>query len=278
MNSPLISVITINYNNVNGLEKTINSILNQTYSEYEYIVIDGGSTDGSYEVLQNQEKKINYWVSEKDKGIYNAMNKGIEASKGKYLLFVNSGDFLINNEVLEKVASELYDDFDFISGNLEYLTESGKLYIRKHPEKLTFSYLVSKTVSHPSTFIKREMFHKYGLYNETLKIVSDWEFFFKVLGLNGASFKSIDVTIAHFDMNGISSKEVDLVNQEKNVIFKKYLPTIYNSENDSYIFNKFLESNKRMKLLKEIDNSPFIRKLTTFLLIFLYKIMKLFKL
>jgi glycosyltransferase involved in cell wall biosynthesis len=266
MNKPLLTIITINYNNVDGLEKTMNSVFNQTYVEYEYIVIDGGSTDGSYEVLQNYDEKINYWISEKDKGIYNAMNKGIETSSGRYLLFLNSGDFLINDEVLEKASKELFNDFDFISGNLEYLTENGNLYIRKHPEKLTFSYLVSKTVSHPSTFIKREIFTQYGLYNETLKIVSDWEFFFKALGLNGATFKSIDITITHFDMSGISSIELDLVNQEKELVFKKYLPTIYNSDFDTYLFQKFFQPNKRIKLLMSLDKKPLVRRIVTIVL------------
>ncbi|WP_445457188.1 glycosyltransferase family 2 protein [Flavobacterium sp. HNIBRBA15423] len=277
MNPLLLSIITINYNNYYGLQKTIQSVINQNCKNFEYIVIDGGSMDQSEVLLEEYKDFISYSVSETDKGIYNAMNKGINRAKGKYILFLNSGDVLYENNVIEKIEDYLYNDFDFICGNLHYI-ENGKTFIRKHPEVLTFSYIVSKTISHPSTFIKKEMFEVYGLYNEQNRIVSDWEFFFKALGLNGASYHSINVTITNFDMTGISSTNYKMVEDEKKSVVNKYLPTIFNNENDSYIFNKFIESNKRIKLLKEIDNSPFIRKLTTFLLIFLYKIMKLFKL
>lgn len=270
----LLSIITINYNDALGLEKTINSVVNQSWCEFEYIVIDGGSTDGSLNVIEKNKNKITYFVSEKDKGIYNAMNKGIVKANGKYILFLNSGDYLVNSEVLENVVEELLNDIDFISGNLEYFDSKGKLFVRKHPEKLTFSYLVSKTISHPSTFIKKIMFDKYGLYNEDLKIVSDWEFFFKCLGLNGASYKSTDVTLTHFDMTGISSSNGDKVNAEKQFVFKKYLPTIFNDEMDTYIFNKYIENNKRIKHLKIIDESQFLRKIATIFLTILSKIRK----
>ena len=95
-----LSIITINYNNQSGLQRTVESIVNQTWKEFEYIVIDGGSTDGSAAYLESQNKIFDYWVSEKDLGIYNAMNKGIKAATGHYLLFLNSGDELLNDKVL----------------------------------------------------------------------------------------------------------------------------------------------------------------------------------
>lgn len=252
------------------------SIITQTWKHFEYIVIDGGSNDESFEIIENNKSRIDYWVSEKDNGIYQAMNKGIINSNGKYLLFINSGDYLINENVIEKAITELNDDFDFVCGNLEYYVNN-VLKTRKHPKELTFSYLCSKTISHPSTFIKRELFNSYGLYNENLKIVSDWAFFFKTLGFNGATYKSIDMLLTHFDMNGISSNNIEIVRSEKQIIFKKYLPYIVNNENDFYIFDKFRETNKRFKLLQEIDKSPFFRKITTFQLTVTILLMKLLK-
>lgn len=263
MNKPKVSVVTINFNDAKGLEKTISSVVSQTYNDFEYIVIDGGSTDESVNVIEENQQKISYWVSEKDKGIYNAMNKGIVKATGEYILFLNSGDYLVNNRVLENVVNELRDNVDFVSGNLEYYLSDNILFTRVHPNKLTFTYLVSKTISHPSTFIRRVMFEKFGLYNEDLKIVSDWEFFFKCLGLNGTTFKSINTTITHFDMNGISSSNGDKVNAEKELVYKKYLPYIFNNEDDLYIFEKFKYRDNRIKMIQKLERKPFLRKLAT---------------
>ena len=273
-NIPL-SIITINYNDAKGLQKTIESVACQTWKNFEYIVIDGGSVDGSQAVIENYKDSITYSVSEKDKGIYNGMNKGIKEAKGEYLLFLNSGDTLLNNTVLEVVHQSFLSDVSFLCGHLVY-EQDGKTIVKEHPEKMTFSYLVSKTVYHPSTFIKRSLFEKYGLYNEENRIVSDWEFFFKALGLNGESYLKLNHAITDFDMMGISSSNQDKVQEEKSRVFGKYLPYMLNNENDIYIFEKFKETNKRFKLLKEIDKQPFFRKITTLQLTFTKTIMKIF--
>lgn len=270
-----ISIITINYNNLEGLKKTVESVISQTWQEFEYIVIDGGSTDGSADYLESQKEYIDYWVSEGDKGIYNAMNKGILKAKGEYLLFLNSGDTLIDTMVLEKAKESFVSEDSFICGNLHYELE-GKSILKEHPEQMTFSYLTAKTVYHPSTFIKRILFDEYGLYNEDNKIISDWEFFFKVLGLNGESYKKINLTITNFDMTGISSTQLPMVIDEKNKVFAKYLPYIHNNSKDSYIFDKFRETNKRFRYLQAIDDSPFFRKIVTLQLSIVHAIMKFF--
>lgn len=275
MENILLSVITINYNDAQGLKKTMDSVVNQTLKGFEYLVIDGGSTDESPTLIEAYKPNIAYSVSENDTGIYNAMNKGIKAAKGKYLLFLNSGDYLVAPTVFENVLDSFTSDADFICGHL-YYEQSGKAVVKEHPENMTFSYLVSKTVYHPSTFIKRTLFEQYGLYNENNKIVSDWEFFFKALGLNGASYKKLHHTITHFDMNGISSVHGDRVQEEKLRVFKNYLPYVFNNENDCYIFDKFRETNKRFRLLREIDKRPFFRKITTFQLSAITMLMKLF--
>ncbi|MFZ3274524.1 MAG: glycosyltransferase, partial [Lutibacter sp.] len=109
----LLSIITINFNNLEGLKKTMASVLGQTWKEFEYIIIDGGSTDGSAAYIESQSQHLNYWVSESDKGIYNAMNKGIKVAHGEYLLFLNSGDEFYDLEVLEKNNAAIHTE-DFV--------------------------------------------------------------------------------------------------------------------------------------------------------------------
>jgi glycosyltransferase involved in cell wall biosynthesis len=149
-----LSIISININNKNGLRKTIESVVNQNFTNFEYIVIDGGSSDGSVEIIKEFEDKISYWISEPDKGIYNAMNKGIQVAKGEYLLFLNSGDWLVDEVKLSDVIENL-NVFDLIIYDLFFVEEHNQSR-KKHPVDITLSYIIEKTISHPSTFIKRE--------------------------------------------------------------------------------------------------------------------------
>ena len=259
-----LSIITINYNNFEGLKKTVESVISQTYTDFQYIVIDGNSNDGSAEFLKTVKRDDYNYISEPDSGIYNAMNKGIKIAKGKYLLFLNSGDFLENDNVLHTINHHLDGDYSILAGNIVFDEDSGRR-LREHPEKISFSYLVGNAISHPSTFIKRNLFLEYGNYDERFKIVSDWAFFLKVLGVNNESFCKISETITIFDTKGISSKNESLamVNIEREKVLSIYFPRIYSNENDKYIFNKFISTNKRFKYLKIIDDYPFFRKVTT---------------
>ncbi|NQY29499.1 MAG: glycosyltransferase [Flavobacteriaceae bacterium] len=275
MSVPLLSVITINYNDAQGLKKTMDSVLRQTYANFEYIVIDGNSTDTSVAQIKTYADNRLRWISEPDSGIYNAMNKGILLAKGAYVLFVNSGDYLISSIILEEVIS-LYDfKASFIGGNL-CLEKEGGLEEKKHPEKISFNYLLTKTIYHPATFIKKELFDRYGLYNEHNKIISDWEFFFKTIGLNGESFHKIDKAVTVFDMNGISSNPENekLIQFEKNRVLQKYLKAMFNSDLDAFLLSQIKAPSKRIKLLKKIEKSPLIRKVTTVILTVLSKLVK----
>ena len=157
----VLSIITINYNNLGGLMTTVSSVKNQTWQEFEYIVIDGGSCDGSKEYLESQSQFLDTWVSEKDSGIYNAMNKGINMAKGDYLLFLNSGDHLFNEKALE--LSHIYlIEKDLICFNLQ-MVRNGVARITKSPSKICFSDLYSSSLPHPATFMKRELFNEVGL-------------------------------------------------------------------------------------------------------------------
>ncbi len=135
-----ISIITINFNDLVGLEKTFNSVVSQSNTDFEYIVIDGGSTDGSKEFLEQNSDKLAYWISEKDSGVYNAMNKGIKAAKGDYVMFLNSRDFLIDSTIIDKVVKDLDGSTAIYYGNLIYSLNGVNTQLWSPPDTLSFTY------------------------------------------------------------------------------------------------------------------------------------------
>lgn len=213
------SIITINFNNCDGLRKTIESVVNQTFQDFEYIIIDGGSTDGSVEIIKEYADKINYWVSEPDKGIYNAMNKGILKAHGEYLNFMNSGDIFNNLNVLTNVAKELKAD---IGVGSYYKGNNTSAWYYPYTDA-TFFHLFKGTFNHQSSFIKRKLFNN-CLYNENLKIVADWEFFVKKLILNNHSFQTLDVCIVNYDANGISNNSSKIYTAERQAVINRLIP------------------------------------------------------
>lgn len=205
------SVITINYNNRDGLNLTIKSIVNQSYKDLEYIIIDGGSTDGSKEIISQYQERISFWVSEKDKGIYNAMNKGIAVAKGDYCIFMNSGDCFYNEHVLESVASRGQTE-DIIVGNV--VNEKGTIMSPQPLRDISLYHLYSAAIPHQGAFIRTHLLKKYR-YDETLKISADWLFFLKTIILDNCSFTYIRDIIAVYDTMGISSTNLSLMRKEK---------------------------------------------------------------
>jgi glycosyltransferase involved in cell wall biosynthesis len=260
---PKLSIITINYNNLEGLKRTVESVVNQTWKEFEYIVIDGGSTDGSAAYIESQSDSFDYWVSEKDSGIYNAMNKGIRAANGEYLLFLNSGDHLFNNEVLEFNHHYLENE-DLIYFNLEIIG-IGTSNIISYPNQLIFSDLYFGSLPHPATFIKKELFNKVGLYDEELLIASDWKFFILALFKHNASYKYIDGTCSTFYLDGISSKQ-DFSEERREVLelfFSDYIidyQELYENRQELKVARDYLNTN-RSKMLAEIEKITFGRKM-----------------
>jgi len=204
-----LSIITINYNNLEGLKKTLESVVNQTWREFEYIVIDGGSTDGSAEYLESKSEHIDYWVSESDIGIYNAMNKGIAKATGEYLLFLNSGDHLYSNTVLLENKDQIAG-YDLIYFSIEF-SDIKTSRIVSYPEQLNFSDFYLGTICHQSTFIKKTLFHELGVYDENLKLVSDWRFFALALFKYNCSYMKVDAILTTYYLDGLSS---NFVNQE----------------------------------------------------------------
>ena len=206
-----LSIITINFNDAAGLRKTIESVLCQSAREdLEYIVVDGASSDGSVEVLQEFDKQINRWISEPDEGIYNAMNKGVAMASGDYLLFLNSGDNLLDNSVIAGVLPELTGE-DLITGKMLYKGK-GRSFQAKSP--LTLLYFYQNSLPHDAKFIKRQLLVDVP-YDESLRIVSDWKFFVQTIVLQGCSYRIIDNVISEFDTHGISARNRDLCQQER---------------------------------------------------------------
>ncbi|TAF46146.1 MAG: glycosyltransferase [Sphingobacteriales bacterium] len=239
--SKLISVITINLNNKTGLQKTINSVLRQTYPDFEFIIIDGNSTDGSKHVIESNKKKLSYYISEPDKGIYNAMNKGITAANGKYLLFLNSGDLLNDATTLERVSENLCGKFGIYYGNANYLETNGEI-IRTYPSTLSFSFFLQQNLSHQASFIEKKLFYTFFLYNETYKIVSDWEFFIYTICKENVLYKHLDLVICKYNTLGVSSSNNNqlLMNNERQKTLKKYFPLFI----DDYKFSNELNTKR----------------------------------
>lgn len=247
---PLISIITVNLNDVEGLKRTMTSVFGQTFKDFEYIVIDGGSTDGSKEYIEQHSDRIDFWVSEKDTGIYNAMNKGIKAATGEYLLFLNSGDELFNNEVLK--GNKQYLEFkELIYFNIQ-VGEKEISEIVSYPKELRFSDLFFGSLGHPSTFIKKELFEKVGLYDENLKIVSDWKFFILALFKYNCSYKKVDNTLSIFYLDGISSnpKNEDVITAERKEVLSTNFRAFLLEIKELYELKTVVQNLKKSKKIK----------------------------
>lgn len=245
-----LSIITVNKNNAAGLERTIQSVINQTFKDFEYIIIDGASTDSSVEVIKKYANKIDYWISEPDRGIYNAMNKGIKVAKGEYLLFLNSGDWLVDDKVLEEVFSIGFEE-DIVYGDL--LIDEKE--IKYYPDKITLLYFFRDTLPHPGSLIKKEVFNYTGLFNENFVIASDYDFFLKALIKYNVSYLHLKTVITVFLTNGISSKNYDIALKEKKEILKLNFPRIY----DDYI--NLLEIKRKYEL---ITNAKLLKPILKF--------------
>lgn len=250
----ILSIITINYNNRTGLQKTVDSVKNQTCKDFEWIVIDGGSTDGSKELIAHNQDAITYWCSEPDRGIFNAMNKGVKHANGDYCLFLNSGDRLHDNRVIEKVIPHLFDD-DFITGN-ECVVDSQyeEVRIRKNPTVFDKYQLLIGCLWHQSTFIRTSLL-KERPYDETFRVVGDWETTFYQLVLNKKTYKHVDLLISDFVEGGIST-DLKYAREESKCTIDRYLPQ---REQDmialAYFSKKGTESDKRQ--ISEIAYTAF---------------------
>lgn len=216
-----LSIITVNYNNLVGLVKTCESVKSQSYRDFEWLVIDGGSTDGAKEYLETLSPQPDYWCSEPDKGIYHAMNKGIGRAQGEYLLFLNSGDTLLDNHVLAD-AAPLMADTDIVYGNAVFCkTKKSRLVC--YPESFTLYHLwKGLTPCHQATFIKASLLKEDGGYDERYKIVADYKKWIE-WKLAGKTFRHINITICNYMLNGISTTNRNLHQHEHDAVVKELL-------------------------------------------------------
>lgn len=219
------SIITVNLNNVSGLAATMQSVFNQVFNEYQYIVIDGGSTDGSVHLLEDHKNKLSYRVSESDTGVYNAMNKGIQKATGEYVLFLNSGDFLLDENVLASIAEEL-NEKDIVYGHILFKDPNGKSWIGVYPDELAFSHFATGSLPHPASFIKRSLFESVGQYDESLIICADWKFFLDAVCKHKVSYRHVNKTVSVFHLDGMSSHAANdgVIKREKEETIRKSYP------------------------------------------------------
>lgn len=202
---PKITIVTVVFNRVTTIEQTISSVVNQTYPNLEYIIIDGGSTDGTVEVIKKYDKDIAYWVSEKDGGIYDAMNKGVQAATGDYIEFIGSDDCLCSYDSIAKVADAIDDETDVLSCPIYSVDET------YCTERLSDnSFAIDKEtyhggmIPHPGMFAKRGLLQKYP-FDTKYKIVSDYKFFLKCYYDDSVRFKFVRFPVVYFSHGGISS-------------------------------------------------------------------------
>ena len=276
-----LSIITINYNNAEGLRKTLASVASQTYADIEHVIVDGGSTDGSVEVIREYEQSLASclsplasrlkWISEKDKGIYNAMNKGIRIATGEYIQILNSGDILAADDVTERMFQAMGNGqwtIDNETNRQSPIANRPQIpifygnMIKEYPDGRrvkdtcgggdytpeSFYYFYRGTLNHDCAYIRRDLFEKYGLYNEDMKICSDWEWYVRAIVLGGEKtvYTNIDVTI--FDMTGISEsngKNRELIQKERREYLESILPVAVLRDYD--MFSLPIEQYRRLK-------------------------------
>lgn len=215
-----IDIITINLNNKEGLRKTIESVVNQTkFDLINYIIIDGGSTDGSLDIIKQYQDKIDYWVSEKDNGIYNAMNKGVEHIQNEgYVLLLNSGDYLCENNVIERVLKEL--DADIVYGNEWKVKTNGSKYLAKYPDKLDESFFKRTALPHQSCFAKASLLKEHP-YSEEYKLLGDWMWLRERIMVDKVTYKHLPYPISVYNLNGISTTQRSVHEKEKKEYYLK---------------------------------------------------------
>lgn len=270
-----LSIITINLNNREGLQRTIDSVVCQTFRDFEWIVIDGGSTDGSKELIEQYADHFAYWVSEPDKGIYNAMNKGIKVANGEYLQFLNSGDWLWEENSLEtafsyrSTADVIYTDVNNVNNGIIIET-------RRFSNEISLTDYLGSGLCHNSTFFKKSFIIK-NKYNEKYRIASDIELFIKAILLN-CRFEHIPIVLIGFDTTGIGSTNIELGEKESREIKETLISPLIMRDIHAL---KHLTSLTSNKVLCEVEsyreNYPLYHKMITCSLLFMRIFKKIFK-
>lgn len=267
-----LSIVTINRNNAAGLEKTLQSVASQTCKEFEYIVIDGASTDESVEVIKRYESQFAHlkWVSEPDKGIYNAMNKGIRMATGDFIQILNSADCLATPEVTGKMLAELerQGEPSILYGDMVKCFPDGRKMVDKcfAGQEITMLGMFTGTLNHDPAYIRRELFEKYGYYDETLKIVSDWKWYLQTIIISGEKPQYVDMNVTLFDMTGISETNKELDKLERKQVLGQLFPKAILADYEKYAFP--------IDQIKRLQRHPWAYKMVWFLERCLFKLEK----
>ena len=236
-----LSIITINYNNAEGLRRTLDSVAAQTYLDIEHIIVDSASTDGSVDIIKeyaDSSKHMVIWSSKKDKGIYNGMNLGVIKATGDYIQILNSGDILAAPDVTERMISALPGEADILYGNMikkNYAT--GKIIGKSGEIEYSLRNFYEGTLNHDCCYIRRYLFETYGLYDENLKIVSDWKWFLQAIGLWNVKPVYVDIDVTIFDASGISESNLELRNKERRLVLEEVLPPAILADYDKHAFD-----------------------------------------
>lgn len=270
-NKPLITVVTVCYNAVNELEKTMLSVLDQTYEHIEYIVIDGGSKDGTIDIIRKYADKLAYWVSEPDKGIYDAMNKGIRAAKGKWINFMNAGDRFVDKRILSNMLNKItltHYNPRIIRGNI--IRVYPKFQVKSHgvtSQNPGLMDMFNNTFHHQACLIQTSLFKEFGYYSTEYRLVSDWKFFFDCVVLHHVPTNYVDLTVACFEMDGASSvNTVKCIEERESYLKKLYGRELFTLLDELNIYRKSslirLYYKSRCYLMNHISDKTFNRLLT----------------
>jgi glycosyltransferase involved in cell wall biosynthesis len=252
------SIITVNYNNKDGLRKTIESVIHQTCRDFEYIVIDGGSTDGSVDVIKEYDKDIDYWVSEPDNGIYHAMNKGIAHAHGDYLNFMNSGDCFYNDKILQHLADKGWTSDLIVGRDFHFDVSTQRGFATILPPRLSMLTFIHNTLPHQSTFFKRELF-KVTPYDENLRLVADVKFFIQKICIEECTVQYTDDIICRREPDGLSASNNENRLHEHQKIIAEVLPPGAIQDYDTLYQ---LDKSTMYKLMSLLDNARSRRWLT----------------
>ena len=268
-----LSIITINRNNSIGLEKTMRSVFSQTFKEFEYVVIDGASTDDSVAVIRQYapalENRIK-WISEPDKGIYNAMNKGLQMATGDYIQILNSGDCLAGPDVVEQMLSELEKagNPSILYGNMIKCFPDGHQVVDKcfAGKEITLLGMYTGTLNHDPAYIRRDLFDQYGYYDESLKIVSDWKWYLQAIVYGEEKPVYVDLDVTLFDMTGISETNLSARDEEKRNELCRLVPYTVLSDYDTWASD--------IDMVKRLKRFPWVYKMVWFMERCLFKFEK----
>lgn len=256
-----ISIITVVYNARASVERTICAVAKQTYTNKEFIVIDGGSTDGTLDILKKHKDKIDILVSEPDNGIYDAMNKGVANATGDYLIFINADDYFYDEHVLSKVAD--CPRADFIFGD-QYDEKDGQRTLAQNLDALDVYHMFRGYFAHQAILAKRELFEKYGNFDVSYKICADWDWILRCL-VNGATTYRLNSPLVVFSLGGASgvAGEKGLLSRERARLIKKNLGGLH-VENTllrfEKIFRPFLKRTGMSRRISTVLNSRLSKK------------------